>query len=117
MGQENRIELAQVAGCLSAVINGQDMSGLFSSYKIMQASTREERIDFYPKMSKTDSGGRPPTDYDIFLDMAKQICMIQRTPEGKKCRQYLIDLEKARNTHGQVMARKGESKHETVEHD
>lgn len=46
-----------------------------------------EETDFYSKMSKTDSGGgRPPMDYDVSLDMAKQICMIQRTPEGKRCR-------------------------------
>lgn len=65
-----------------------------------------EGVDFYSKMSKTDgTGGRPGTDYDISLDMAKQICMIQRTPEGKRCRQYLIDLGKAWNTPEQVMAR------------
>ena len=64
-----------------------------------------EGSDFYSKMSKTENGGRPSTDYDISVDMAKQICMIQRTPEGKACRQYLIDLEKAWNTPEQVMAR------------
>lgn len=61
--------------------------------------------DFYSKMSKTENGGRPSVDYEISVDMAKQICMVQRTPEGKKCRQYLIDLEKAWNTPEQVMAR------------
>jgi len=52
-------------------------------------------IDFYSKMSKADSSGKTSTDYDISLDMSKQICMIQRMSEGKQCRQYLIDLEKA----------------------
>lgn len=64
-----------------------------------------EGTDFYSKTSKTVNGGRPSTDYEISVDMAKQICMIQRTPEGKEVRQYLIDLEKAWNTPEQVFAR------------
>ena len=57
-------------------------------------------------MSETsEKGGRPAKDADISVDMAKQICMIQRTPEGKAVRQYLVDLEKAWNTPEQVMAR------------
>ena len=65
-----------------------------------------EGSDFYSKMSKTSEiGGRPSVDYDISIDMAKQICMIQRTEIGKKYRQYFIDLEKAWNTPEQVMAR------------
>lgn len=64
-----------------------------------------EGTDFYSKMSKTVNGGRPSTDYEISVDMAKQICMIQRTPEGKAVRQYLIDLEKACNTPEQVFTR------------
>lgn len=65
-----------------------------------------EGNEFFPKMGETsESGGRPSVDYDISVDMAKQICMIQRTPEGKEVRQYLIDLEKAWNTPEQVMAR------------
>lgn len=66
-----------------------------------------EGNEFFPKMGETSKqcGGRPSADYDISVDMAKQICMIQRTPEGKAVRQYLIDLEKAWNTPEQVMAR------------
>ena len=63
-----------------------------------------EGVDFYSKMSKT-TNGRPSTDYDVTIDMAKQICMIQRTPEGKQVRQYLLDLEKAWNTPELIMAR------------
>lgn len=48
---------------------------------------------------------REVTDFNISVDMAKQICMIQRTPEGKAVRQYLIDLEKAWNTPEQVFPR------------
>ena len=66
----------------------------------------EEGKDFCSKMSETsEKGGRPAKDADISVDMAKQSCMIQRTPEGKAVRQYLVDLEKAWNTPEQVMAR------------
>ena len=41
-------------------------------------------------------------DYQISVDMAKQICMIQRSEKGK---QYFIDLEKAWNTPEQIFAR------------
>lgn len=66
-----------------------------------------EGKDFYSKMSKTpeSSGGRPSVDYEVSVDMAKQICMIQRTEKGRTYRQYFLDLEKAWNTPEQVFAR------------
>ena len=45
----------------------------------------EEGKDFCSKMSETSSkGGRPSKDADISIDMAKQICMIQRSTEEQK---------------------------------
>lgn len=37
---------------------------------------------------------REVVDYSISVDMAKQICMIQRTEKGRMYRQYFLDLEK-----------------------
>ena len=64
----------------------------------------EEGKDFSSYLSES-TGGRPSKEYDLSIDMAKEICMIQRTPEGKKVREYLIQLERAWNTPELVMAR------------
>ena len=74
----------------------------------------EESKDFWTKMSKS-TGGRPSTQYELSIDMAKQICMLQRTPEGKQIRQYFIDLEKAWNTPEQIFARVLKMADKTIE--
>lgn len=64
----------------------------------------QSRVDFNPlKIERVQTEGkrevkREVTDYEISIDMAKQICMIQRLEKGKQSRQYFIDLEKAWNT-------------------
>lgn len=63
-----------------------------------------EGQDFWTKMSES-TGGRPSTEYEITIEMAKEICMIQRTPEGREVRQALIELEKKWNQPEIVMAR------------
>ena len=45
-----------------------------------------EGIDFCSILSES-TGGRPLTDHAIKLDMAKELCMIQRTDKGKQARQ------------------------------
>ncbi len=59
----------------------------------------------FPNLESGCNGGQNRVDYLISVDMAKQICMLQRSPEGKQIRQYFIDLEKAWNTPEQIMAR------------
>ncbi len=44
-------------------------------------------------------------DYQLTIEMAKELCMLQRNDKGKQARQYFINLEKAWNTPEAVMAR------------
>ena len=44
-------------------------------------------------------------DHLLTIDMAKEICMIQRTEVGKKARQYFIQVEKDYNSPEKIMAR------------
>ncbi len=63
-----------------------------------------EGQDFYSFLSES-TGGRPATDHIIKIDMAKEICMIQRTERGKQARQYFIQVEKDFNSPEKIMAR------------
>lgn len=67
-----------------------------------------ENIDFIAMAQKraTAQGNETTyTDHLLKLDMAKEIAMIQRTPEGKRIRQYLIQVEKAWNSPEKIMER------------
>ena len=44
-------------------------------------------------------------DHQLTLDMAKELCMIQRSDKGKEFRQYFIECEKAWNSPEAIMAR------------
>lgn len=45
------------------------------------------------------------SDHQLTIDMAKEICMIQRSDIGRKCRQYFIEVEKKWNSPEAVMDR------------
>ena len=59
----------------------------------------------FPNLESGCNGGQNMVDYQISIDMAKQICMIQRSEKGRQYRQYFLDLEKAWNTPEQIFAR------------
>ena len=47
-----------------------------------------------PNSGSEIHGGQNKVDYRMTIDMAKEICMIQRTEKGKQARQYFIECEK-----------------------
>ena len=63
-----------------------------------------EGIDFCSFLSES-TGGRPAQDAQLTIDMAKEVCMLQRNDKGKQARQYFIQLEKDWNSPEKVMAR------------
>lgn len=70
-----------------------------------------EGQDFNPLKNERvqNEGGRLVTrtvdDAQLTIEMAKEICMLQRNERGKQARQYFIQLEKDWNSPEKVMAR------------
>ena len=44
-------------------------------------------------------------DHALTIDMAKELCMIQRTEIGKRCREYFLTIERHWNSPEAIMAR------------
>ena len=85
-------------------VNGRDL------HEALQVKTAYK--DWFPRMCEygfvegrdfcsflsESSGGRPAVNHQLTIDMAKQLCMIQRTDIGRKFRQYFIQAEEAWNS-------------------
>lgn len=80
-----------------------------------------EGVDFnFLKFGKVQKEGnrlitRDIIDHQLTIDMAKEICMIQRSEKGKEYRKYFIELEKKWNTPEAVMARALQMANEQLE--
>lgn len=77
-----------------------------------------EGRDYCSFLSHRSDGlaGKPRTDHQLTIDMAKELCMIQRTEIGKRCREYLLNLEKQWNSPDAVMARVLQLADQKIEH-
>ena len=64
----------------------------------------EDFIGFSEKSDKP-TGGRPSTDHQLTIPMAKELCMLQRNEKGKQFRQYFIKVEEAWNSPEMIMKR------------
>lgn len=64
----------------------------------------KEGEDFCSFLSES-TGGRPAQDAVLSIDMAKEICMLQRNEKGKLARQYFLALERDWNSPEKVMSR------------
>ena len=52
-----------------------------------------ENKDFFP-LKEESTGGRPSIDYALKIDIAKEICMLQRSDKGRQFRKYFIECER-----------------------
>ena len=98
-----------------------NIAGRFSRwFEQMSEYGFEENVDYTSVQNCTEvqnNGGiqvRELQDYQITLDMAKEIAMLQRNEKGKEIRKKLIELEKAWNSPEKVMARALDIAHKTI---
>lgn len=66
-----------------------------------------EGEDYYSFLSNRSDGlaGKPRTDHQLTIPMAKELCMIQRNERGKQARQYFLAIEAQWNSPEAVMRR------------
>lgn len=95
-----------------------NIAGRFSRwFEQMSEYGFEENVDFTSVQNCTvvnNGATRELQDYQITLDMAKEIAMLQRNEKGKEIRRKLIELEKAWNSPEKVMARALDIAHKTI---
>lgn len=66
-----------------------------------------EGEDYYSFLSNRSDGlaGKPRTDHQLTIPMAKELCMIQRNERGKQARQYFLAIEAQWSSPEAVMRR------------
>lgn len=76
--------------------------GRMTEYGFTEGEDYAEVLD---KNVQNPLGGRPSTDHQLTIPMAKELCMIQRNERGKQARQYFLAVEAQWNSPEEVMRR------------
>jgi len=77
----------------------------FNQYKSYGFTENEDYRAVCIKFHTAQGNEVEAQDYEITIDMAKELAMLQKTERGKQARQYFIELEKRWNSPEAIMAR------------
>jgi len=53
-----------------------------------------ENVDYVTFSGKSEKGGRPPKEYALTLNMAKELSMVERNEKGRQARKYFLECER-----------------------
>lgn len=89
---------------------GLGLKKKFSAWWEQNSKDFEEEIDFArePESYQVQLGNgatKLMNDYFLTIDMAKELCMMSKTPKGKEVRKYFIQVEKNWNSPDMIMHR------------
>lgn len=83
----------------------RDFNPWFDKYKDYGFTQNQDYRALTTKIVTAQGNEVEAHDYEITIDMAKELAMLQKTEKGKMARQYFIELEKKWNSPESVMAR------------
>lgn len=99
------VQMAQgvIGGLECVVVNGRALHEVLGAKRDFATWLKSkvdeygfiEKVDFeiFPRLGENSKVGRPTQDYSLSLDMAKELAMVERTPQGRAARRYFIVCE------------------------
>lgn len=73
---------------------GKDFSTWIRARVSAYGFTEHTDFEVFPGLGENGSAGRPTKEYALSIDMAKELCMVERNDKGKAARRYFIECER-----------------------